>query len=183
MNGHSASQNFCPSASSQFQQQSPEQLLQVYGYECYGPSIKKIRQRYANRNENSHKLITAINKNCQATEPANARRLLLQLVDIGYWAHASCCLHQHGSHYSIAFAQHSEGNEPPVSQHLPNVLQFPRKECGRVDILLGRRRARSRSLGRNLRHETRRQSPCCKTGISKKSKKEKTNSQNKQTYF
>lgn len=95
MNGHSASQNFCPSASSQFQQQSPEQLLQVYGYECYGPSIKKIRQRYANRNENSHKLITAINKNCQATEPANARRLLLQLVDIGRMHHAACSLHQH----------------------------------------------------------------------------------------
>lgn len=74
-------------------QQSPEQLLlQVYGFECYGPSIKKIRQRYANRNENSHKLITAINKNCQATEPASARRLQLQLVDIGYWAHASCFL-------------------------------------------------------------------------------------------
>lgn len=90
MNGHSVSQNVCPSASSQFQQQSPEQLLQVYGFECHGPSIKKIRQRYANRNENSHKLITAINKNCQATEPANARRLLLQLVDIGRMHHAAC---------------------------------------------------------------------------------------------
>lgn len=135
MNGHSVSQNVCPSASSQFQQQSPEQLLlQVCGYECYGPSIKKIRQRYANRNENSHKLITAINKNCQATEhqvqnrTESNRRMpggcccSLWILDIGRMHHASCCLHQHGNHYSIAFTRHSEGNEPPVSQHLPNVL-------------------------------------------------------------